>query len=83
MGLIKIFIISLILFGFVNTFERSDFINIIVPTIILLTYYTTLNRDVMRHLQMFLIAIGATLAYDLLWLFFSSGVSNILYYQKF
>ena len=74
MGLIKIFIMSLIALGFINSFIRSDFLNIIVPTMILVIFYTSLNRNVVGYLQMFLIAIAATLGYDLIWFLFSSGV---------
>jgi hypothetical protein len=76
MGLIKLFILTLIGLGFINSFIRSDFINIIVPTIILVIFYTSLNRNVVGYLQMFLLAIAATLGYDLLWFLFSSGVKN-------
>ena len=76
MGLIKLFIISLIILGFLNTFVRSDFINIIVPTMILVIFYTSLNKNVVGYLHMFIIAIAATLGYDLLWFLFSSSVTN-------
>jgi hypothetical protein len=78
MGWIKLFIISLILLGFINSFERSDFLNILVPTVILVIFYTTLNNNVSRYLQMFLIAILVTVAYDFLWLIFSSGVRKLI-----
>jgi hypothetical protein len=78
MGLIKLFIISLIILGFLNTFVRSDFINIIVPTMILVIFYTSLNKNVVGYLHMFIIAIAATLGYDLLWFLFSSSVQFIL-----
>lgn len=41
---------------------------------ILVIFYTSLNRNVVGYLQMFLIAIAATLGYDLIWFLFSSGV---------
>ncbi len=80
MGWIKLFIITLIILGFINTFERSDFLNILVPTVILVIFYTTLNNNVSRYLQMFLIAIVVTVAYDFLWIIFSSGVSKIFFF---
>jgi hypothetical protein len=82
MGWIKLFIISLILLGFINSFERSDFLNILVPTVILVIFYTTLNNSVSRYLQMFLIAILVTVAYDFLWLIFSSGVRRLINKNK-
>ena len=78
MGLIKLFILLLILLGFINTFERSDFISIMVPTIILVIFYTTLNNNVAKYLQMFLVAICATIVHDLLWIIFSSGVRILI-----
>jgi len=76
MGLIKFFIIILVALGFINSFVRSDFINIIVPTLILVIFYTSLNKNVSFYLKTFLYAIIATILYDLIW-FLSSGSVNI------
>ncbi len=74
MGLIKLFIIVLIGLGFMNSFVRSDFINIIIPTIILVVFYTSLNKNVIMSLEMFLYAIFFALGYDLIWFLFSASV---------
>lgn len=73
MWLIKILIFSDVILGYINTFARSDFINIIIPTIILVIFYTTLNRNVVLNLHVFLIAIAGSLVHDLLWLLFCAG----------
>ena len=76
MGLIKIFIIISIVLAFINTFIRSDFINIIVPTIIVVIFYTSLNSNTVGNLKLFLILIAGALGYDILWFLFSASVSN-------
>jgi hypothetical protein len=74
MFLIKIFIVVLIILAYLNLFERSDFLNIIVPSLILIIFYTSLNRNVVGILNGFLIAVGGVIAYDLLWFVFSASV---------
>ena len=74
MWLIKILIFICYSLGLINTFIKSDFINILVPTFILVIFYTTFHKDQLRNLNLFLIFIGVALGYDLLWFCFSASV---------
>jgi hypothetical protein len=78
MGLIKLILIILIALGYLNNLSRSDFVNIIVPTLILVIFYTSLNSNVIKFLNIFLIMILGALGYDLLWFLFSASVRLII-----
>ena len=78
MWLIKIFIFLNIILGYVNTFARSDFLNIIMPSVILVIFYTSLNKNVIGFLQIFIFAVLGTIVYDTIWFLLSSFVFNLI-----
>jgi hypothetical protein len=71
---VKICLLVNFLIGVFNTTARSDFINIMVPFGILLIISTAFNENKKRHLGNFVIVMGFSLLYDILWFLFSETV---------
>jgi hypothetical protein len=77
MGLIKFFLPVIFILSLLNSLARSDFLNIVTPLAISIILYTNFNKDKVGKLNVFLVLIGTTLAYDFIWFVLSSSV--ILY----
>ena len=75
MGLIKFFLIMWVSLAFLNLMDRSDFVNYILPIGILVVFYTSLNNNVERNLNLFILLIAFSLVYDLIWFIFSGSVN--------
>jgi hypothetical protein len=78
MGLIKFLLLLIVVLSFINLFDRSDFINLMLPIVILIIFYTSLNNNVVGYLNLFIIGIAGSFVYDILWFFLASSVKKSL-----
>jgi hypothetical protein len=78
MGLIKFLLLLIVMLSFINLFDRSDFVNLMLPIVILIIFYTSLNNNVVGYLNLFIIGIAGSFVYDILWFFLASSVKKSL-----
>ena len=75
----KLSLITIIGLAFFNMFARADFINILLPLYMLVTFVSGMSyKKMSANLQLFLLANTFTLITDLLWLLFRDSVSSSL-----
>lgn len=83
MWIIKLCIVILMIIAFINTLIRSDFISILVPSVIWVVFYTSFNQDINGYLFKFLLLVSGSVVYDILWLFFSGIVYMVFNVQTY
>jgi hypothetical protein len=89
----KILIYCLVVFSFISLLERSDYINLCLS--FLVVYFLLLNKnwDVIKYIMRFIILLGITIAFDILWFFIhfkgffigderdpESGIKRLIYF---
>lgn len=78
MGLIKFLLLIFVVLSFINLLDRSDFINFMLPIMILIIFYTSLNNNVVGYLNLFIVCISGSLIYDVIWFFLAASVNKNL-----
>jgi hypothetical protein len=75
-------ILQLLLSLFISI-TRPDFIGVVISMGILIIYKTTFNREPVKNINRFLLALGGNIVLDLFWILMNLKVFNLFNFLIF